>query len=463
MNVNRREFLTGATALTVLGWRRLAVAAGYPEYWGDSLARAAARTKALAADCADGFWFITDLHISHNRCRSGQLLAELVRRSPLDRVLCGGDLPVAFSEGFKGDREAVDFAVTKYANEWVKPIRAAGGKVYTAKGNHDFTVCRSYKTPETRKLGFTYDGRKAREIVVGNSTERDVVSNPADPTACYYYFDRPEAGLRYVVVDTSDTERAGDNPWGVVYGIHEPQYKWLAGTALATVPAGYDVVFMHHIPVTGVVSSEGPKRFAKMRELLEAYQNRGVFAVGDAKYDFAAAKGRILLDLTGHEHCDMWTFQKGVLHVTDSSDAYGDAERSKPWSGDLPPKKGGTAAEQTFDAVQFDRRRRLVYFTRVGGGQDRVFHLDALSAKVGATLKFEAKLLKGPLTWGCYDADRVDEKKSPKSRWSTLPAYHNDFATIGPDGALAAKKPGEVVVLAMDAKLNKEIFPVTII
>ena len=461
MKMNRREFLTGTAALSLIGWRRLAVAAGYPAYWGDSLARAAARTKELAASCADGFWFISDLHIRHNRCRSGALLAELVKSSALDRVLCGGDLPVAFGEGFKTDREAVDYAIGQYANVWVKPIRAAGGKVYTAKGNHDFTVRRNFSQTEEGKKGFTYGGDKAKAVVIDDSTEKGIVTDSANPNACYYYFDNPAAGVRFIVADTSDSERAGDYPWAVNYGMHAPQLKWLAAEAFATTPAGYDIVVMHHIPVAGVVGSEGDRRFKPMRDLLEAYQNRGVYEVEGTKFDFAAARGRILVDLTGHEHCDMWTCQKGVLHVTCPSDAYGDADRSLPWTA--LEKKPGSATEQTFDAVQIDRKGRLLHFTRVGGGQDRVFHLEPQVVKAGDAPKFAAKVLKGPVTWACYDADRVDNVKSPKSRWSTLAKYRNDFADMGADGTLKPKKPGEIIVLAMDAQRNKEIFPVTIL
>ena len=44
-----------------------------------------------------------------------------------------------------------------------------------------------------------------------------------------------------------------------------------------------------------------------------------------------------------------------------------------------------------------------------------------------------------------------------------LVSYHDDVATIAPDGTLTAKKPGEAMVLAMDARLDKEIFPVVIV
>ena len=119
--------------------------------------------------------------------------------------------------------------------------------------------------------------------------------------------------------------------------------------------------------------------------------------------------------------------------------------------------------EQTFDAVQLDLAREMVYFTRVGGGQDRAIHTRAREMKVGATCSFTSTQLTGPVTWACYDGDRVTYKPNPKNRYTSLVEYHNDYATIAPDGTLTALKSGPVMVLAMDAARNKEIFPVSVI
>jgi len=458
--LSRRGFLTGLTALSVAGWRRAAVAAGFPAYWGDSLARAASRTRELSKTCVDGFWFMTDPHFRHSCRRSGVLLAELVKTSPLAKMVCGGDLPVAFADGFKTDREAVDFAIDLYRDGWVKPVRANGGKVYTTKGNHDFCVCHAWNPPEDRKKGFTYGGKKAREVLMGDFTERDVVTNTADPTACYYYFDNAAARMRYIVADSCDMEKSGDVPWGVQYGMHDVQLAWLAGEAFGKTPAGYAVVVVHHIPVTGVVDTPYPP----FRNLLEAYQNRGTYKVGNRSFDFAKAGGTILVDLAGHVHCDMATYQKGVLYATTTSDAYVvDGGRADWWTGPVANKKGGTDSEQAFDAVQFDVMRRLVHFTRVGGGgHDRSFHLTPTRVDAGKTRVFATDLLKGQVTWFCYDADKVDDIKHPTSPWTMIAKPRQTCAKISPDGTLTALKAGEVMVFARQPDGTQELFPVTI-
>ena len=463
MKMNRREFLAGASALTLAGWREVAEAAGCPAYYADHLARAAARVTGLAKTCVGGCWFITDPHVRSNHCQSGILLSELVKRTPLKRVLCGGDLTEAFGKGYPTDRAAVDFAIEKYRSVWVEPIRAAGGAVYTARGNHDFTVCHSYDSPEDKRKGFTYDGKVAHDLIVARFSEKDVVFNAADPECCYFYFDVPEEKLRYVVADTTDRQRAGDVPWGTVYGVHAPQLKWLADEALAKTPDGWGVVMTYHIPVTGVVGNVNDLDFGEFRKMLEAYQNRGTCTIAGERRDFAQARGTILVNLTGHEHCEMETFQRGLLHVTNPCDAaYRDyINRSRPWC-EFPPKTKGTVNEQTFDAVQFDPVRRLVHFTRIGGGYDRVFHLDPVRVEAGKPRQLAAPLLKGTVKWGCYDADRVTDVPDPRNRFMKLAQYHNDFATISADGLLTPLKAGESMAIAMDAALNKEIFPVAV-
>ena len=77
-------------------------------------------------------------------------------------------------------------------------------------------------------------------------------------------------------------------------------------------------------------------------------------------------------------------------------------------------------------------------------------------------LRLEAPLLKGPVTWGCHDADRIVYTPNPKNRYNPFVGYANDVATVAADGTLTPKKPGETMVVAMDANLNKEIIPVRV-
>lgn len=471
MNLSRRRFIFGSGVFSAASafspaFRIFAaaldeVAEPLGAYWKPHLESVSARVNELARKTVDGFWFITDLHISSNRRQSGKVLAALAGHTSLGKVVCGGDLPEAFAARFDTDKAGVDFALDSYRLFWRESIEAAGMMLFTAKGNHDYTIRHSSKSTE----GFTYSGREARDFIMSSKGCASAVTNLEDPEACYYYYDNSQAKIRYVIADTTDSIDGKATFWAVRSGMHEKQLIWLADQAISTLPAGWSAVVAHHIPITGCVGTEGEKNtFASFRNLLEAYQNRGRTTLCGKSYDFASAKGRILLDITGHHHGECQTFQKGILHVSEPCDAaYGDyILRSKPWCGDLPKKEKGTIYEQTFDAVQLDPAHDLVYFTRVGGGQNRVIHTNARVIKVGQQISFAPTHVAGTLTWGCYDADRVEYVSVPGRKFQRNIKYFNTFATIAETGILTALAPGEVMVMARDTHLDKEIFPVRI-
>ena len=88
----RRGFIGGMTAAVALAeWKAWAAEEGLPEYYAGHLAAVTEKVRALARECGDGFWFVTDPHVKSNHCKSGRIIAELIRRTGLRRVLCGGD------------------------------------------------------------------------------------------------------------------------------------------------------------------------------------------------------------------------------------------------------------------------------------------------------------------------------------------------------------------------------------
>jgi len=456
--LSRREFLKlglAGAAMTVADWRLWAAEEGLPDYYGDYLAGVAARLRALSAKCDDAFFFITDLHIPSNRCVSGRILAKLVAETDVKKVLCGGDMPEAF-----GGQASIDRTIAAYREQWVRAVERAGGAFYPAKGNHDFTI----RDKPSASSGFTYSGREARDILMDTAAVKaNAVTNGDDPEACYYYFDVPGGGIRYIVADTTDSVRSDRTYWAVKYGMGERQLAWLAENAFATLPAGWVAVVMHHIPVTGIVSGEAENRaiFAPWRNLLEAYQNRGKVAIGGKDYDFSTAQGRILCSLTGHEHAERQTFQNGLWHITEPCDAaYSDyIVGSAPWCTDLPKKDKGTVFEQTFDAIHIDRRRNTLHFTRIGGGADRTIRLHPRAIDAGASVP----LAESGAAWICYDADKAGKKPNPANKYQSFFAYRNDVAEISPDGtSLVGKKAGEAVAIATRADGGRAVFPVTV-
>ncbi len=459
--VSRRGFLKAGlagAAMAAADWRLWAAEEGLPAYYGELLAKVAARLRGLSARCEDGFFFITDLHIPANACMSGRVLAKLVAETDVKKVLCGGDMPEAF-----GGKASVDRTVAAYREKWVAAVEGAGGDFYPAKGNHDFTIRDNPKA----KSGFTLSGKDAHDVLMDTAAvKRRAVTNPEDPEACYYYVDFPKARVRYIVADTTDSITSERTYWALQYGMGERQLRWLAEKALATIPSGWAALVMQHIPMAEIVSGERDNFaiFAPWRKILEAYQSRGRATVGDRSYDFGKAGGVLLCDLTGHEHAERQTFRRGLWHVTEPCDAaYSDyIVGSSPWCRDVPYKTRGTPFEQTFEAIHFDRRANALHFTRIGGGADRTIHLGARRIEAGGTLQFALEDGRKAVEWGCFDADRTKKEQNPKNKYQHFHRYFNDVAEISNEGLLRAKKPGETVVTAFLPDGTRELFAVTV-
>jgi hypothetical protein len=181
--------------------------------------------------------------------------------------------------------------------------------------------------------------------------------------------------------------------------------------------------------------------------------------------DYSDAKGEILMDLTGHRHAERQSQLNGIWHVTEPCDAaYNDyINSSKPWCPNLPVKKRGTVYEHTFDAVQFDLKAGIVWFTRFGGGGDRALHIARRTIKAGEKIQFSASLFRGKVTWGCYDSDRVAMRPNPHRKYDYFADYFNDVAEISQDGILTAKRAGETTVVALLPNGDKELFSVIVV
>lgn len=461
--MNRREFVLSLGSLGFVGRRVFAevAALGYPSYWAAQVARAADRVKANAAECPFGFWFVTDPHMPSNARHSGELLAALGRATPLKMVLCGGDIPEAFGAHFPTDKACVDSSIALYRERLVAPVEAAGLAFLPAKGNHDFTVRHDPKST----TGFTYSEKEARDVLMGVRSASGFVTNSADPTACYYYVDDERARFRVIVADTTDRNSRTRTFWAVDSGIGNIQLRWLAENAVATLPDGWSAVVMNHIPLAQVVAGAGEEKlYAPFRSLLEQYNCRGKWSGAGTSLDFAKATGRIVMNLTGHEHAERMTFFNGLVHVTEPCDAaYGDyIVGSSPWCENLPRKQRNTPFEHTFDAFQFDMKRGVVRVTRVGGGADRVIHLEPIVIKVGEERKLVSEFVSNANFFGAYDGERSASRANPKNRYTCFTEYFNEHLRTDENGMLLALSAGEGVALSRNASGEKELWPVKI-
>ena len=408
------------------------------EKYALDIARVAARVRSLSATCPFGFWFITDIHVPDNHGASGPLLAHLVEKTGLRTVVCGGDIPGAF-----GSRADLDAAVAGFREGWTNLIERAGGDILPLHGNHDFTI----RSSPSSQDGYTYPAELTRHLVLDTAAVRSRCV--CDPSSCAFFADFPVAGIRFIAIDTHDSVTHERPFWGVMDGISAPQLDWLRSLALGTLPEDWRVVVASHAPLAGV-AAEDPEKAA--------------FAQAAALLDPLARKGRVLAAVSGHHHCEMQSCVAGIWHITEPCDAaYLDyINHSKPWCPDLPEKKAGTWAGQTFAAVQIDSAHGLAHFTRVGGGSDRTLRLAPIRLRVGETLPLTAQTLDGTAEWGAYDADRATSRPNPERLYDRFVDYYRTVADIAPDGTLRAIAPGEATAVARATDGTREYIPVVV-
>ena len=421
----------------------------------NDIASVASRVRRLAESCPVGFWFLTDLHVPSNHGESAPLLARLFAETGLRTVVCGGDVPEAF-----GDRASLDDSIARYRRDWVDAIERAGGAFLPVHGNHDFAIRVAAGVDD----GYTYPPMETRAIMLDTAAVRARATT--DPGSCAYCADFPEARVRLVVADTSDSVTQERPYWGLVDGAGEAQLLWIAEHALSGVPEGWGIVVASHIPVAGVgANAVDQVTFAPLASLLAAFQTRGRATVSGRDIDFSGARGRILLALSGHHHGELQSCVSGIWHVSEPCDAaYLDyINRSKPWCPDLPVKEAGTWAGQTFDAVQIDPEHGLAHFTRVGGGSNRTLHLASRALRVGETAALAAATLpSGPARWGAYDGDRATQRPNPARKYDSFTDYTSRFGDITPDGLFTALAPGEAVAVATAPDGDREYVPIVV-
>lgn len=405
--------------------------------------RVASRVRGLYKSCTFGFWFISDLHLPSNHCRSGELLATLIKETGLRTVVCGGDIPEAF-----GPRSMIDDSVERYRRLWVAAVEAAGGDFLPLHGNHDFTV---RAAPDVED-GFTYGAMETAAILLDTqAVRRRAHTMPGSHGVCAYYVDFPSAGVRLVALDTHEGVIPGRSWWGRADDVSGAQLRWLSEVALGTLPAGWLAVVASHAPIAGVAANDGEKKtFLPLREALAPF----------------ATMGRVALAISGHHHGELQSCVDGLWHVSEPCDAaYVDyVNRSLPWVPRLPTKDAGTWAGQTFDAVQFDFKRGFVHFTRVGGGSNRTLRLAPTRLRAGGTAALGVETLPDCEDWGCYDADYATKYLPPNaiSKYDYAFKYHNDVAIISKDGVLSALSAGEAVAVARAPDGSREYLPIAV-
>ena len=317
-----------------------------PEYFNQPLNEAIERFEKLPRDAS--FFFVTDTHYRDCAHVSTPLIKAFAKKTGVNKLFSGGDYAFAF-----GTKEQCITDTEKsldYLSE-VKPEL----DFFSARGNHDITI----KFSREEKTGYTHPKALTDAIIMSRNSP---VTAVMQGESCYYA-DYPEEKVRYVIVNTSDSQSDdAQQYWGVHYSISRPQLEWIANNAfdLKDKP-DWSIIVFGHIPCSTQLDPEGAPLLKPLKELLAAFKNRRACEYGN----FENAKGELVAYICGHNHADRNATEDGVLHVSTGSEAY---YRDDVWQRTL-----GTASETIVDVFALDKVARKLYAVRIGAGKDRVF------------------------------------------------------------------------------------------
>lgn len=290
------------------------------------------------------FVFISDIHYdadgNNNKRNSSKLIKEISRKTPIKRMICGGDLITSADSkdgGLSLEQETItDFRITSEMNT----LWAIGNHEYNNPGNDPALVGQQLTISEIYPF-----------ITQGNY---DSITLSNDTGA--YYVDDTKDKVRYLFMACNSDST-----------VNTDSLTWLI-EILPSTPIDYDIILISHLgiyynPTSGVYTGV-VEAFKPIMQALQAYKAHGTFSHDGTTYDFTGKTGTVLGGFFGHYHIDgegTWYNIPCIIITTDSLNQR---------AGSLV-RTAGTTTEQAFDIVTIDRDAKTIYCTRIGAGEDR--------------------------------------------------------------------------------------------
>ena len=288
--------------------------------------------------------FITDCHWEENAKVSPDMIKYLADRTGIRNVVFGGDAINHANSQLGGLSLLFDFL-----NDFRKTEEKAN--VYYITGNHEMN------DPDTQSP----DNRLPQEVpyrLFNEPIQNKIVCLEGTNT---FYVDDNAARIRFYGIDCN-------------YGssiMLEARVKVM--DSLLTVPEGYAVLFFSH---TGTTKSDGVvtgvyDRLAQIMDCAIA-MNDGepvdiTIGAHTYSYDFTGKARTFIGAITGHVHIDGYYIYRDRFPVIATICDTGAYKSTHTW------RIAGTTSEQAFDVVQIDVENEMIYCTRIGYGDDRVF------------------------------------------------------------------------------------------
>ena len=297
-----------------------------------------------AGNSGVSFAFISDIHYDNDKLNNARnspiLLREINKRTPINLMICGGDL-ITYANGSKD-------AGLELEQEVINDFRSKSNMLTLwAVGNHEFNNPGNDPSLIDQQLSLAE--------IYPTIIQNNFYIEKSDTSGAYYFDDKRDKVRFLFAACTFDSQ------------IEDASITWLM-EKLPDTPADYDIVLISHLGIYYNSSSStytGPvNAFKPILQALQAYKNHQSFSYNEKTYDFTAKTGTVLGAFLGHYHIDgkgTWYDIPCFIITTDSLNQK---------AGSLT-REIGTITEQAFDIVTIDRSEKTIYCTRIGAGEDR--------------------------------------------------------------------------------------------
>lgn len=285
------------------------------------------------------FAFITDVHFPQNAYKSRLLLREILAKTNVPFVICGGDIPALFAT--EGElQEDVDTLIsymnTVGRNNW-----------YAIHGNHDL-YNRTNATPTT-----VYSKTRAEMYNIMMRTSERYITNVLPSHACYS-IDIPAQKTRIMMLNSSDQTTGGG-------AYTNEQIAWILERL--TEVENTKFVFVSHIPSDPVLAGAESSVGEDVQAILKAFRNKTSVTISGVVYSFANTTNTMICHINGHLHRDDYNVDNNVLSIVSTCDA--------AYNEDGEGMVRGTITEQAIDVYFADYDNNIVKTVRVGRGTNR--------------------------------------------------------------------------------------------
>ena len=329
-----------------------------PEYYRECLNNKndTVNQKMDSIDNCVAFVFFTDLHFWSNKLKSPAIINSIIENTSVEDVICGGDIISAYG----GDYEILrDEKTYKKCFGFAKP--------YYVRGNHDCYA----KSVESATTGIIKDNSEVINRFI-KPYHSDIVTEVGKT---YYYYDRPQNNVRFIVLDTSEiigeTHDTETGYWQPTFSITQSQVDWFI-ELLKNTPEEYKIIVCNHIPINSNVLWYG-SHATIFSDIIEAFNKKNTVNVTNkgiiANANFSGTNGKVLLSICGHGHVDSsYISDSGCVYYSVNCDTFLNN------GGSTYDRVEGTVSEQALDVVIIDVETEKIDCIRYGAGDDKTFN-----------------------------------------------------------------------------------------